>query len=213
MCRASAFAYYRLNVCSEHSWGYSIKYGSAITAYQAGCNTTCTWIKRFPKVSDSPLPSNFVNSNSLVPAFRIGNDIDSVTKIHREITGSQPSSPSVRLSVAATALYFKKPAPSGTAIFHFKVRLSLAGAVKKRMIWKSLSARQKDGMSFLSLLSRKKHPTQIFPSPCTDGVPGILLDKSAESLLNLSILIPPLPLIPGMKIQQLLENLQRAEFR
>ena len=36
MCRASALAYSRLNVCSVHSCGNSIRYGRAITAYHDG---------------------------------------------------------------------------------------------------------------------------------------------------------------------------------
>ena len=42
MCRASAVAYSRLNTCSLQSKGYSISDGSAMTAYQAGCDTICT---------------------------------------------------------------------------------------------------------------------------------------------------------------------------
>ena len=64
MWRASALAYSRLNVCSVHSYGYSIRYGSAITAYQAGFDTICTVSDWCCSVSDLPDSSSFVNSKS-----------------------------------------------------------------------------------------------------------------------------------------------------
>ena len=61
---------------------------------------------------------------------------------------------------------------------------SVSTKLTKRMIRKSFCARQKNGMSLLGLLSRNKYPTQIYPSPGTDRVPGMLIDKSPKSLLK-----------------------------
>ena len=104
MCRAKALAYSRLNVCSVHSCGNSIKYGRAITAYQDGFETIWTVTLWCRSVSDLPDWSSLVNSNFFVCAPRIGSGSDSVTRMRRESTGKKPSSPSDNLPVEPTAL-------------------------------------------------------------------------------------------------------------
>ncbi len=54
MCRATALAYIRLKTCSLHWCGYSIKYGSAITAYQAGLDAISTVSDWCSNVLESP---------------------------------------------------------------------------------------------------------------------------------------------------------------
>jgi len=58
----------RLNVCSVHSCGNSIKYGRAITAYQEGFETIWTVTLWCRSVSDWPDWSSLVNSNFFVCA-------------------------------------------------------------------------------------------------------------------------------------------------
>ena len=79
MCRASALAYSRLNVCSVHSYGNSIKYGSAMTAYQDGLETIWTVSDWCRSVSEPPDVDSLANSNFFVCGPRIGSGNDSVT--------------------------------------------------------------------------------------------------------------------------------------
>src|ERR1051326_5489224 len=101
--RARAFAYSRLNTCSEHSYGYSIRYGRARTAYHAGFGTICPGRPWCWRVLELPDLTSLVNSNFFVAGPRIGNGNESVTRIRRDRTGTAPSSPSEMLAAAATA--------------------------------------------------------------------------------------------------------------
>src|SRR5688572_9988940 len=104
MVRASVFAYKRLKICSEHSYGYSIRYGSAITAYHEGFETICTVRLWCSSVSDFPDFPSLANSNFFEPGPRIGNGSDSVIKMRRDNTGRKPSSPSDTRPVEARTL-------------------------------------------------------------------------------------------------------------
>ena len=105
MCRASALAYSRLNVCSVHSCGNSIRYGSAITAYQDGLRDHLHRERSGAAACPTRrTASSLVNSNFFVCGPRIGSGSDSVTRIRRESTGRKPSSPSDSLPVEPTAL-------------------------------------------------------------------------------------------------------------
>ena len=70
-----------------HSCGYSIRYGNAITAYQAGLETICTvrlWLRSVPDLPDF---NSFANSNFFVAGPRIANGKDSVTRMRLDSTG------------------------------------------------------------------------------------------------------------------------------
>ncbi len=116
-----------MNTCSLHSYGYSIKYGNAITAYHAGCDTICTVRFSLRNVFDLPDSSSFTISNWRVCLPRTGSGSDSITRMRRLNTGRKPSSPSLSLSVAPTALYVRKFMPSATLNRHEKLRDSFDG--------------------------------------------------------------------------------------
>src|SRR4051794_39396523 len=104
-----------------------------MTAYQVGCDTTCTVSCLLRSVSDSPDLRSRAKSNVLVAGPRIGRGNDSVTRMRRASTGRKLSSPSDVLPVEPTALYVKTPRSSGTFSFQAYERDSRAGISKLRV--------------------------------------------------------------------------------
>ena len=90
-----------------------MRYGKAMTAYQAGWDTI--WTVRFwcSSVSDWSEANSDANSKALVCASRMGRGKDSITSCLRLSTGKNASSPSLSRVVAPTALYTSVWHPSG----------------------------------------------------------------------------------------------------